>query len=72
MSELTFIGTARAKPGHADDLEREMRSTVAATHAEPGCVHYSMHKSLEARMSSSSSNAGHRRPTSTSISKAST
>jgi quinol monooxygenase YgiN len=47
MSELTFIGTARAKPGHADDLEREMRSTVAAMHAEPGCIHYSMHNSLE-------------------------
>lgn len=47
MSELTFVGTARAKAGHADDLEREMRSTVAATHAEPGCLHYSMHKSLK-------------------------
>ncbi len=47
MSELTFIGTATVKAGHADELEREMQSTVAATHAEAGCIHYSMHKSLE-------------------------
>ena len=47
MSELTFIGTATAKTGHADELEGEMQSTVAATHAETGCIRYSMHKSLE-------------------------
>jgi len=47
MSALTFIGTARAKPGQAGNLEREMRATVAATHAEPGCIHYSMHQSLQ-------------------------
>ena len=47
MGELTFIGTAKAKPGKADELEREMRAAVAPTQAEPGCLHYSMHRSFE-------------------------
>ena len=47
MSEMTLIGTAKAKPGKAGELEREMRAFVPQTQAEPGCLHYTMHRSLE-------------------------
>ena len=47
MSEVTSIGTAKAKPGKAGELEREMRAFVPQTQAEPGRPHYTMHHSLE-------------------------
>ena len=47
MPELTVIAKAKAKPGREADLERELRAIVAPTHAESGCLRYTLHRSLE-------------------------
>ena len=47
MSELTVVAKVRAKPGREADLERELRAIVAPTHAESGCLRYTLHRSLE-------------------------
>ncbi|HZA78845.1 MAG TPA: putative quinol monooxygenase [Acidimicrobiales bacterium] len=47
MSELTVIATGKAKPGMGDKLEQILRGCVAATHDEPGNLHYSLHRSVE-------------------------
>ena len=47
MAELTVIGKGKAKPGCEAALERELRTNVRATHLEEGCLHYSLHRSLE-------------------------
>jgi len=46
MSEITVIAKAQAKPGHEDELERELRGTVVPTHAEEGNLHFSLHRSV--------------------------
>lgn len=47
MPELTVIAKAKARPGREADLERELRAIVAPTHAESGCLRYTLHRSLE-------------------------
>ena len=47
MSELTVIAKVRAKPGRERELEREFRAIVGPTHAESGCLRYTLHRSLE-------------------------
>jgi len=47
MPELTVVAKVRAKPGREADLERELRAIVAPTHAELGCLRYTLHRSLE-------------------------
>jgi len=47
MPELTVIAKAKAKPGREADLERELRGIVKPTHAEQGCLRYTLHRSLE-------------------------
>ena len=47
MPELTVVAKVRAKSGREADLERELRAIVAPTHAESGCLRYTLHRSLE-------------------------
>jgi quinol monooxygenase YgiN len=49
MSELTVVAKVRAKPGREADLEREFRAIVSPTHAEPGCLRYTLHRAVEDR-----------------------
>jgi quinol monooxygenase YgiN len=46
MAELTVIARAKAKAGREADLERAMRAAVAPSHDEPGCLRYTVHRSL--------------------------
>jgi len=47
VPELTVIARIKAKRGRETDLERELRAIVAPTHAESGCLRYTLHRSLE-------------------------
>lgn len=47
MSAITMIATATAKPGQGDELEKVIQASVAPTHAEPGNLHYSLHRSVQ-------------------------
>ena len=49
MPELTVVAKVRAKPGREADLEREFRAIVGPTHAESGCLRYTLHRSVEDR-----------------------
>ncbi len=40
---VALVGTARARPGQADDLERTLRSVLVPTRAEAGCRVYELH-----------------------------
>ncbi|HJU03723.1 MAG TPA: putative quinol monooxygenase [Nitrospiraceae bacterium] len=44
--ELTVIAKAKARPGREADLERAMRAVVGRSHEEPGCVRYTVHRSV--------------------------
>lgn len=45
---LTVIATATAKPGEGDKLEAVLRASVVPTHAEPGNLHFSLHRGADA------------------------
>ena len=47
MPELTVVARIKGKRGREADLERELRAVVAPTHAESGCLRYTLHRSLE-------------------------
>ena len=47
MHEVTVIARAKAKAGCEAALERELRKVVAPTHADPGCLRYTLHRSIE-------------------------
>ena len=47
MPEVTVIATVHPKPGHADDLLREMKANAANVHDEPGCLHYTYHRGID-------------------------
>jgi quinol monooxygenase YgiN len=55
MPELTVVAKVRAKPGREAALEREFRAIVAPTHAESGCLRYTLYRSVEDRASFSTS-----------------
>ncbi len=40
---VALVGTARARPGRADELERTLRSFLVPTRAEAGCRVYELH-----------------------------
>ena len=44
---LTVIATLKAKPGREADLFADLRSLVAPTQAEAGCLTYDLHRSHE-------------------------
>src|SRR5258708_32886408 len=48
VAELISVARATAKPGRADDLERELRARVAPTLAQPGNVEFALYRSLDA------------------------
>ena len=47
MSEVTVVAKIRAKLGREGELERALRAIVAPTHAESGCLRYTLHRALE-------------------------
>jgi quinol monooxygenase YgiN len=47
MAELTVIARVKAKPGREAELERALQEVVGATHEEPGCLRYALHRSTE-------------------------
>ncbi len=47
MSQLTLIAKWKAKPGAEDQLYEALRSLVAPTLAEEGCINYDLHRSIE-------------------------
>ena len=49
MPELTVVAKVRAKPGREAEVEREFRAIVGPTHAESGCLRYTLHRSVEDR-----------------------
>lgn len=47
MSELTVIARAKVKPGQEPVFESAMREVARATHSEPGCLRYAIHRGVE-------------------------
>ncbi|PZS13444.1 MAG: antibiotic biosynthesis monooxygenase [Pseudonocardiales bacterium] len=46
MTEVSTVAVIIAKPGSSAEVERALRDLVEASHAEPGCLHYSLHRGL--------------------------
>jgi quinol monooxygenase YgiN len=47
MSAITVTARAQAKPGKEKDLEAALRAVTIATHGEPGCLRYAVHRNRE-------------------------
>lgn len=47
MTEISTVAVITAKPGSGDETEQALRALVEATHAEEGCLHYSLHRGLQ-------------------------
>ena len=47
MTPLTVVATLKAKPGLEKKLSDMLRTLVAPTRAEKGCLNYDMHQSDE-------------------------
>ncbi|WP_327105900.1 putative quinol monooxygenase [Nonomuraea glycinis] len=47
MSAFVFVNRLQAKDGRRDELIELLREFAVSMHAEPGCVHYSIHKPVE-------------------------
>lgn len=47
MAVLTIIAKWKAKPGAENELDERLRSLVAPTLAEEGCINYDLHRSIE-------------------------
>jgi quinol monooxygenase YgiN len=47
MSTLVFVNRLQAKDGHREELIELLRELAVSMHAEPGCVHYSIHEPIE-------------------------
>ncbi len=47
MSTLVIIGSAKAKPGKADELRPILKALLLPTLAEEGCLRYEMNESME-------------------------
>ncbi len=43
-SPVVVVATLIAKEGQEDFLEKTLRTAIAAVHAEPGCLKYSLHR----------------------------
>ncbi len=41
---LTIVAILRARAGCEDELGRRLAELVAPTRAEPGCIHYDLHR----------------------------
>ena len=47
MSTLVIIGSAKAKPGMADELRPILKALLLPTLAEEGCLRYEMNESID-------------------------
>lgn len=47
MTEISTVAVITAKPGSADQVADALRELAGATHAEEGCLHYSLHRGLQ-------------------------
>jgi quinol monooxygenase YgiN len=43
-SDLIIIATVVAKPGRERELEQALREAAGPTRAQPGCIHFSLHR----------------------------
>ena len=46
MSEIVVVGSLKARPGKEDATAEALGSLVAPTHAEDGCILYSLHQGV--------------------------
>ena len=46
MSEISTVAIITAKPGRGPDVEKALRALAAATHAEPGCLLFSLQQGM--------------------------
>jgi quinol monooxygenase YgiN len=46
-SDLIVIASAKAKPGSEQALEQALRDAAGPTREQPGCVSFSLHRSLQ-------------------------
>jgi quinol monooxygenase YgiN len=46
MSEISTVAIITAKPGCGPDVEQVLHVLAAATHAEPGCLLYSLQQGM--------------------------
>jgi quinol monooxygenase YgiN len=46
MSEISTVAIITAKPGCGPEVERALRDLATATHAEPGCLLYSLQQGM--------------------------
>ncbi len=44
MSEIVVVGSLKSQPGKEDATKEALGSLVAPTHAEDGCILYSLHQ----------------------------
>ena len=44
MSEVVVVAVAQAAPGKQAEAEVLLRSAIAPTHAEEGCITYALHR----------------------------
>lgn len=49
MSEIVVVGSLKAKPGKEAETAEALGSLVGPTHAEDGCILYSLHQGVEDR-----------------------
>jgi quinol monooxygenase YgiN len=47
MAQLTLNGTVRAQSGRGAEMEPLLRAMASTGLSDPGCGHYSIHRSLE-------------------------
>lgn len=47
MPEISTVAIITAKPEGAEQVAAELTKLADATHAEAGCLHYSLHRGLE-------------------------
>ncbi len=47
MEEIVMIATLQAKPGHHEELEKELKLLAKGTCKEPGCLRYALHRDAE-------------------------
>jgi quinol monooxygenase YgiN len=46
-SDVITIATAKAKPGKEKELEQALRAVAAPTRAQPGCIVFNLHRSVD-------------------------
>lgn len=47
MSEVVVVGSLKARPGKEDEAAEALAGLVAPTHAEDGCILYSLHQGVD-------------------------